>query len=117
VYTLGDSRHTLCRVYGIKSEKAQVYLSKSEWSYLLDLASSSFDRQTLKSFRLQDELVEWRINCFEYKLFCANAIEFDTLYNELMYKPSFPLPLYCSTNVGFVSVNQSVFLNFSYANK
>ena len=44
-------------------------------------------QQILKFFRLQDELVEWRIKCFEYVLFCANAIEFDALYNELMYKP------------------------------
>jgi hypothetical protein len=83
----------------------------------MDLANSSLDRQTLKSFGLQEELVEWRIKCFDYKWFCANAIEFDTLYNELMYKPSFPLLLYCYTNFCFVSVKQTVFLNFSYANK
>jgi len=75
----------------------------------MDLASSWIDRQILKSFRLQEELVEWRIKCFEYKLFCANAIEFDTSYNELMYKPSCPLLLYCYTNFCFVSVKKCIF--------
>jgi len=78
----------------------------------MDLASSSIDRQILKSFRLQDQLVEWGIKCFDYKLFCANAIEFDTLYNELMYKPSFPLFLYGYTNFCFVIVKRSVFFKF-----
>ena len=94
---------------GINSEEAQVKLSKSEWSYLLDLASSWIVRPILKSFSLQDELVASGIKCFEYKLFCASAIEFDTLYNELMFKPSFPLLVYCYTNFCIVSVKQMYF--------
>jgi hypothetical protein len=40
--------------------------------------------------RLQDELVEWRDKCVESKAFSTppntNAIDFETLYDELGYK-------------------------------
>ena len=91
---LGASRNTLSmdcgRYIRIKSQDAQVYLRKSEWSYFMDLASSCRDRQILKFCRLQDELIDWRSKCFEFKSFCTppntNAIDFDILYYELMYK-------------------------------
>ena len=46
----------------------------------------------IKYGRLQDELLEWRNKCFESKSFCTppetNAIDFNTLWNELKYKNS-----------------------------
>jgi hypothetical protein len=67
-----------------------VRLSKKDWSQLMDLASACIDRQVIKFGRLQDELIEWRNKCFETKSFCTppntNAIDFETLYDELGYK-------------------------------
>jgi hypothetical protein len=64
VYELGDSRHTLSMYCGgyicITSENTQVYLTKRDWSKLMDLASACIDRKVIKFCRLQDELVEWR---------------------------------------------------------
>jgi hypothetical protein len=94
IHELGDSRHNLFLYCGryirIKCEEAQVVLNKSEWSCLMDLASSCLDKQIHKFFRLKEELVEWCNNCFETKSFCTppstNAIVFESLYDELMYK-------------------------------
>jgi len=91
VHELGDSLHTLsmyCRRYiRITSENTQVYLSKKERSQLMDLASTCIDRQVIKFYRLQDELVEWRDKCVESQCFCTppntNAIDFDALWDEL----------------------------------
>jgi hypothetical protein len=56
----------------------------------MDLESACIDRQVIKFGRLQDELIEWRKKCFETKSFCTppntNAIDFETLYDELGYK-------------------------------
>ena len=64
VHEVGDSRHTLSMYCGqyirITIENTQVYLSKKDWSQLMDLASACIDRQVTKFCRLQDELVEWR---------------------------------------------------------
>jgi hypothetical protein len=89
VRELGDSRHTQSMYCGryirITSEENQLYISKKDWSYLIDLASFCRDRQVIKFFRLQDELVGWRNKCFESKFFCTppntNAIDLDILYN------------------------------------
>ena len=97
VHKLGDPRHTLsiyCGQYiGITSEDTQLYLSKKDWSQLLDLASACIDRQVIKFGRLQDELAEWRSKCCELKCFCPppdnNATDFDTLWDELRYKNMF----------------------------
>jgi hypothetical protein len=61
-----------------------------DWSQLIDLESGCIDREVIKYGRLQDELLEWRNKCFESK-FCftppeKNAIDFNTLWNELKYK-------------------------------
>jgi hypothetical protein len=96
VHELDDSRHTLSMYCGrhirITSENSQVYLSKKDWSRLMDLASACIDRQVIKFSRLQDELVEWRNKCFESKSFCTppntNAIDFEALYDELGYRTS-----------------------------
>ena len=59
VHELGDPSHTLFLYYGryihITSEDTQVYLSKKDWSQLLDLASACIDRQVIKFGRLQVE--------------------------------------------------------------
>jgi len=94
VHELGDSRHTLSvycgRYIRITSENIQVHLSKKDWSQLLELASACVDRQVIKFFRLQDQLVEWRNKCVESKSFCihpnTNAIDFETLYDELSFR-------------------------------
>lgn len=94
VHELGDSRHTLSMYCGryirITSEDTRVYLSKKDWSLLMDLASACIDRQVIKFGRLQDELVEWRNKCVESKSFAdppnTNAIDFETLYDELHHK-------------------------------
>jgi len=56
----------------------------------MDLASACIDREVIKYGRLQDELAEWCYKCFESKSFCTppdtNAIDFNTLSNELKYK-------------------------------
>jgi hypothetical protein len=67
-----------------------VYLSKKDWSQLMDLASVCIDRQVIKFGRLQEELAEWRSKCGESKCFCTspdtNAIDVDTLWDEITYK-------------------------------
>ena len=96
VHELGDPRHTLSMYCGryirITSENTQVYLRKKDWSRLMDLASACIDRQVIKFSRLQDELVESRSKCVESKCFCTppdtNAVDFDTLWDELTYKTS-----------------------------
>ena len=56
----------------------------------MDLASGCIDREVIKFGRLQDELLEWRNKCFESKSFLTppetNAIDSNTLWNELKYK-------------------------------
>ena len=57
----------------------------------MDFASGCIDREVIKYGRLQDELLEWRNKCFESKSFRTpetNAIDFNTLWNELKYKNS-----------------------------
>jgi hypothetical protein len=53
----------------------------------MDLASGCIGREVIKYGRLQDELSEWRNNCFESKFFCTlpdtNAVDFSTLWDEL----------------------------------
>jgi hypothetical protein len=93
-HELDDNQHTLSvycgRYIRITSEKTQMYLSKQHWTQIMDLASVCIDREVIKYGRLQDELVEWRNKCFDSKSFCThpdtNAIDFDTLSNELKYK-------------------------------
>jgi len=97
VHQLGDSRRTLSMYCGryirIASEKTQLCLSKKDWPQPKDLASACIDRQVIKFCRLEDELVEWRNKYFESKSFCqlpnTNAIDFETLYDELGYRTSF----------------------------
>jgi len=89
VYRLGDSQHTpsvYCGWYiRITSENTQVYLSKKDWSQMMDLASSCIGREVIKFGRLQDELLVWRNKCFEFKSLCTppdtNTIDFNTLWN------------------------------------
>jgi len=68
------------------------HLSKKDYSQLTDLASACIDRQVIKFCTLEDELVEWRDNCVQSKCFCTlpntNAIDFDTLWDELSIKTS-----------------------------
>ena len=48
VHELGDSQHTLsvyCGRYIRMSQNTQVYLSKKDWSQLMDLASGCIDRE------------------------------------------------------------------------
>jgi hypothetical protein len=93
VHELGDSQQILSvycvRYIRIESENPQVYLSKNDWSLLMDLASGFIDREVIKFGRLQDKLSEWRNRCFNSKSFCTppdtNAVDFDTLWNELMF--------------------------------
>jgi hypothetical protein len=58
----------------------------------MDLASGCIQREVIKYGRLQGELLEWRNKCFPSKSFCTpperNAIDFNTLWNELKYKHS-----------------------------
>jgi len=80
-----------CDLYiHITSENTQVYLRKKDWSQLMDLARACIHRQVIKFCRLQDELVEWVNRCLEGKPFCTppntNAIDFDTLWDELRYR-------------------------------
>ena len=93
---LGDPRHNLSTYCGryirITSEDTQVYLSKKDWSQLMNSASACVDNQLIKICRLQDDLFEWRCKCVESKCFCkrpnTNAIDFETLRDELTYKTS-----------------------------
>jgi len=62
VHKLGDSRHTLSIYCGrhirVMSENTQVYLSKKDWSQLMNLTSACINRQAIKLCRLQEKLVE-----------------------------------------------------------
>ena len=86
VHELGDSQHTLSvycgRYIRITSENTQVYLSKKDWSQLMELASGCVEREVIKFGRLQNELFQWH-KCVESKSFCTppdkNAIFFNTL--------------------------------------
>jgi hypothetical protein len=64
VHELGDSRHTLSmhcgRYIRITGEKTQVFLSKKEWAYLMELASACIDRQVFRFSRLQDDLLQYK---------------------------------------------------------
>jgi hypothetical protein len=59
----------------------------------MDLSSGCIDREVIKYGRLQDELLKWRNKCFQSKFSCippeTNAIDFNTLRNELNYKNSY----------------------------
>jgi hypothetical protein len=87
MHELGNSQHTLSMYCGryirITSENTQVYLSKKDWSQLMDLESACIDREVIKYGRLQDVVLEWRNKCFELKFFRTppdtNAIDFNTL--------------------------------------
>ena len=61
-----------------------------DWSQLMDLASACIDRKVNGFSRLQDEHAEWRLKCAESKCFytrpSTNAVDFDTLFDELTYK-------------------------------
>jgi len=56
----------------------------------MDIGSGCINREVLKYARLHDELLEWRNKCFGSKSPCThpdtNAIDFNTLWNELKYK-------------------------------
>ena len=73
VRELGDPRHTPSMYCGryirFTSEKTQVYLSRKDWSQLMDLASACIDRQMIKFCRLQDRLVECWFRCVQSKCF------------------------------------------------
>ncbi len=92
VYELGDSRHTLSlhcwRYIRIMYEDVQMFLNKSEWSDLLELARTCVDRQILKLFRLHEDLIVWRNEFYESNSHCTpsdrNIIDFETLYAEIM---------------------------------
>ena len=92
-YELGDSRPTLSvycgRYIRIMSEDVQVFLNKSEWSDLMELASACMDGQTLKLFTLHDDLLEWRNKCYESKSYFTppktNVIDFETWYDKLLH--------------------------------
>ena len=92
VHELGDSQHTLslhCVQYiRITSENVHVFLNKSEWSDLMELARTCMDRQIHKLFRLHEDLIEWRKKCYESNSYCTppdtNVIDFETLYDEIM---------------------------------
>jgi hypothetical protein len=94
VNELGDSRHTLSvycgRYIRITSEDGSVMLNKSELSYLMQLPGPCIDRQILKICNLHDDPIQWRNKCFEFNSFCTppqtNAIDFEILHDELMYK-------------------------------
>jgi hypothetical protein len=58
----------------------------------MELVSSCMDRQILKHFKLHDDLIEWHNTCYESTFFFiqadTNAIEFETLYYEIMLHTS-----------------------------
>jgi hypothetical protein len=97
VHDLGDSSHSLFMYCGryirIKCENAHVVLNTMEWSCLMELAKCCLNRQIYKFFRLHEELLEWSNKCLVSNSFCTppstNAIDFDSLYDELMYKKQF----------------------------
>jgi hypothetical protein len=113
VHELADSRHTLSvycgRYIRITSENTQVHLSKTDCSQLLELASACIDRQVIKFFRLQDELVEWRNKRVECKSFCTppntNVIDFESLYDELGFRKNIFNTSYPDSAIMFTSVN------------
>jgi hypothetical protein len=59
-HEIGELQHTLSvycgRYIRITSENTQAYLSKKDWSQLMDLASGCIDREVIKFGRIQDEL-------------------------------------------------------------
>ena len=73
VHELADLQHTssvYCgRCIRNTSEKTHVFLSKKDWSQLLDLASACIDREVIKYVRLQEEIPEWRNKSFEFNSF------------------------------------------------
>jgi hypothetical protein len=89
VHELGDTPYP-GRYILITSDDVHILLSKSQWAYPMDLASSCINRQILKLFHLHDELLEWRNKCTESKSFCTlpetKAIDFETLCDEIMFK-------------------------------
>ena len=62
IHELGDACHTLdlyCRRYlRITSDDSHVLLNKSQWAYLMELASSCIDRQIMQLLKLYDELIQ-----------------------------------------------------------
>jgi hypothetical protein len=75
------------RYIRIMSEDVQVFLNKSEWSDLMELASTCMDKQIPKLFRLHDDLMQWRNKYIESKSCCTpldtNVIDFETLYRMM----------------------------------
>ena len=73
---------TVDDIYAFTSENTQLYLSKKDWSQLMELASGCVEREVIKFGRLQNELFQWH-KCVESKSFCTppdkNAIFFNTL--------------------------------------
>jgi len=93
VHELGDSSHTLSihcgRYVRITSENIQVFLSKKDWAYLMELASVCINKQVIRFSRLQDDLLQCRNKCLQEKAFSTpNAIDidFDSLYDELSHR-------------------------------
>jgi len=94
---LGELQHILSVYCGryicITSGNTQVYLSKKDWSQLMDFENGCTDSEVIKYGRLQDELLEWCNKCFEFKSFFTppdtNDIDFNTLWKELKYKNTF----------------------------
>ena len=90
MHELSDSRDTLdlyCRRYiRITSDDVHVLLNKSQWEYLVELASSCIDREIMKLFKLHEDLIQWRNKCIESKSFCTlpktSDIDFETLYDD-----------------------------------
>jgi hypothetical protein len=94
MHVLGQSRHTLdlyCRRnICIMSDDIHVLLNKSQWAYLMEVASSCIDRQIMKVFKLCDELTQGRNKCLEAQSSSTppntSDIDFETLYNDIMCK-------------------------------
>jgi len=92
VHEHGDSRQTLSMHCGryilVMSVDVQVFLNKSEWSDLMELASNCMDRQTLELFRSHEELIEWHNKCYNSKSYCTppdtNVIDFEIMYDAVM---------------------------------
>ena len=74
------------RYVRITTKNIQVFISKKEWAYLMELASACLNRQVIIFSRLRDDLVQWWNKCLQERAFStppdANGIDFDSLYDE-----------------------------------
>ena len=97
MYKLGDSHHTLSmhcgRYIRITSKNNQVFLSKKDWAFLMELASACINRQVIRFSRLQDGLVECWNKCLQERSFStppnANGINFDSFLMNYVIKHVF----------------------------